>query len=335
MNRLYWLLIWALGFLLTSMTYASLSHSGRRFGYSPSETYAPHYTGRHGRPVGSGYSYRSYRESYYWRGLDYYYRKPVRYQYPWNRPPLEVVQVSTGPGTFYMQIPEVTFEKPRVEPFDLNPPVDAMPRAQFLIEKSMLGTTRERNLAVNELKNYPRTTSIAVLLDVIYNDVSKDVRLAAIKSIGEMGAASIYEPLKRLSQELVDDELRQATVEVLGQLEMTTAVPLVDSGYRPPRQHGTQPLVGLMEDLRYGRHELREKAVRDMARYKQNRSIISLINAMVNDEHSNVRRSAAQSLGEIADPMSEPFLRAAQQNDLEESVRDAAGKALKKIAIEQ
>ena len=68
-----------------------------------------------------------------------------------------------------------------------------------------------------------------------------------------------------------------------------------------------------------------------MRKYKDTRAVAVLINALINDKDSIVRKEAAKSLQQIGDRMALPFLQAAQENDNDQAVRRAAGDAVEEL----
>ena len=68
-----------------------------------------------------------------------------------------------------------------------------------------------------------------------------------------------------------------------------------------------------------------------MSKYKSTRAVGALVDALINDNNESVREQAAQSLGKIGDSLALPFLVAAYRGDLEDDVREDAGKAREKI----
>ncbi len=260
-----------------------------------------------------------------------YWRRPVRYHLPWNRPELVVTAQCTGGLKYYKRIPEVTLIKLHSEPTDLIQPVSFVPREQFLIESVLRRSRGDRILAIRELCDYKKNTSVAVLIDALINDYNDDVRAEAAHGLGAIGLPIAYEALVRGAAREKAPEVQAAIDEAMKTIKEKAGSEIPIISKIPPSRHGTQKLADYLEDLRYGRAEVRETAVEKLRSYKDTRAVAALINALINDPDEEVREEAAASLGEIGDRMALPFLRSARNNDIENSVQKEARQAVREI----
>lgn len=260
-----------------------------------------------------------------------YWRKPVHYHLPWNRPELVVTAQCTGGLKYHKRIPEVTLVKLRSEPTALIQPVSFVPREQFLIESVLRRSRGDRILAIRELCDYKKITSVAVLIDALINDHNDDVRAEAAQGLGGIGLPIAYEALVRGAAGEKAPEVRTAIDEAMKTIKEKAGSEIPIISRIPPSRHGTQKLADHLDDLRYGRAEVRETAVEKLRFYKDTRAVAALINALINDPDEEVREEAAASLGEIGDRMALPFLRSARNNDIENSVQKEARQAIREI----
>ncbi len=329
---------------LTAFIIFPISAVSARPPHARGRGYANVYRRGAGRPYGyqrSGHGAPSaYRSPYYsrtrslwphYRGPYIYWRKPVRYHLPWNRPELVVTARRTGGLKYYKRIPEVTLVKLRSEPTELIQPVSFVPREQFLIESVLRRGRGDRILAIRELCDYKKITSVAVLIDALINDSNDDVRAEAAHALGAIGLPIAYEALARGAAREKAPEVRAAIDEAMKTIKEKTGSEIPSISKIPPDRHGTQRLADYLEDLRYGRAEVRETAVEKLCSYKDTRAVAALINALINDPDEEVREEAAASLGEIGDRMALPFLRSARNNDIENSVQKEARQAIEEI----
>ncbi|MCK5270810.1 MAG: HEAT repeat domain-containing protein [Sedimentisphaerales bacterium] len=267
----------------------------------------------------------------HYRGPYIYWRKPVRYHLPWNRPELVVTAQRTGGLKYYKHIPEVTLIKLRSEPTELIQPVSFVPREQFLIESVLRRSRGDRILAIRELCDYKKITSVAVLTDALINDHNNDVRAEAAHALRVIGLPIAYEALVRAAASEKAPEVRAAIDEAMKTIKEKAGSEIPSISRIPPSRHGTQKLADYLDDLRYGRAKVRETAVEKLRSYKDTRVVAALINALINDPDKEVREEAAASLGEISDRMALPFLRSARNNDIENSVQKEARQAIREI----
>lgn len=300
---------------------------------------------RHGAGRPYGYHQRGYRPSayyspYYGRTCSLwprysnpylYWRRPVRYHLPWNRPELVVTARHTGGLKYYKRIPEVTLVKLHSEPTELIQPVSFVPREQFLIEAVLRRGRGDRILAILELRDYKKITSVAVLIDALINDYNDDVRAEAAHSLGVIGLPIAYEALVRGGSREKAPEVCDAIDNAIKSIKEKTGSEIPHISKMPTSRHGTQKLADYLEDLHYGGAETRETAVKNLRSYKDTRAVAALINTLINDPDKKVRKEAAESLGEIGDRMALPFLRSARNNDIENSVQKEARQAIKEI----
>jgi len=328
------------GFSLVSFNLASLQAEGGghpavvsnniQYNYGGME-YARSHHGLGGYRGGYIYPLHCSAGEYYCDTPCLYWRKPVRYHLPWNRMPIRVTQVNAGESFFYQRIPILVENKPEVQTAVLEQPGGFVEREQFLIETALRGNHQERLLAAEELGEYRSVTSVAVLVDVLFNEGRAEVRQAAAKSLGETELAIAYEPLKRRLAEEKNEEVQGAIKEAMATIQSKSDGDLPVRSETPDKRYGTQRIADYLEDLRYGRAQIREKAVEELGEYKESRAVAALINRLINDRDQEVRQEAAQSLGEIGDEMAVPFLEAAQKYDQEKSVRKEAEKSKKAI----
>ena len=254
---------------------------------------------------------------------NYRYR-PTRYYLPWNKPKVEVSVRYTGSMRYYMPIPPIIIDRVEPKPKVLTQPIDFVSRDQFLIETLRQGTTQERLLAAEELSEHKQITSVAVLIDALFNDSSIEVREAAANSLGEIAMVPAYEPLSRSAKNDINEDVRKASEEAAEIIEENSDERLYFSGKKDHPIHGGQKLAQYLEDLRFGRAEIREQTVKKLRKYESTRAVTALIDTLINDPDKEVREEAAESLAQIGDKMAIPFLKASSINDLEKSVRQEA-----------
>jgi len=328
------------GFSLVSFNLANLQAEGGGHPEAVSYNIQYNYGGteyarsHHGlRGYGGGYIYPFYcsAEEYYYYTSDLFWRKPVRYHLPWNRLPITVSRVKAGKTSFYQTIPTLVENKPEAQTAVLEHPGGFVEREQFLIETALRGDHQERLLAAEELGEYRSVMSVAVMVDVLFNDGRAEVRQAAAKSLGETGLAIAYEPLRRRSAEEMNEEVQGTINEAIETIKNKSDAELIIWSETPEKRHGTQRIADYLEDLRFGRAQIRVKAVEELGEYNESRAVASLINVLINDRDQEVRQEAAKSLGEIGDGMAVPFLEAAQKYDQEKSVRKEAERSQKAI----
>ena len=197
-----------------------------------------------------------------------------------------------------------------------------------MIDTVLRRPTRERIQAAEELSEHKQITSVAALVYVLFNDRSERVRAAAAESLGEIGLPAGYSPLLRSAKRELNDQVREAARLAAEEIEQNNQEIIKVEVEVSDLQHGTQRLSEYLEDLRLGRAEIRQNAVKKLSRFNDERAVSALINSLVNDSDRYVRKEAAQSLTEIGDEMSIPFLQAARVNDVEKSVRQAADRAI-------
>lgn len=288
-------------------------------------------------PYGPIWQNRHYNRQYYRnRNLyrPYYYGGyPGRYYLPWDRPRIEVETEYSGVPYFEPIAPIIVVE-PQRQPRTLEQPSGFTSREQFLIDVVRHRATADRLLAAQELAEHEQITSVAVLIDTLINDCSAEVRIAAAQSLGKIGMPVAYEALMRVAESDTDDEIKNAAQEAAMYIQGKTRSKIEFSGKNYGLIHGAQKLPDYLENLIFGKSEIRLQTVRKLAQYKSNRSVGALINCLINDSDQDVRKAAAESLAEIGDEMAMPFLEAARVNDLEKVVRKAADKAVYKIGQE-
>jgi len=260
-----------------------------------------------------------------------YWRRPVHYHLPWNRPEFVVTAQCTGGLKYHKRIPEVTLIKLHSKPTELIQPVSFVPREQFLIESVLRRSRGDRILAIRELCDYKKVTSVAVLIDALINDSNDGVRAEAAQGLGVIGLPIAYEALVRGAAREKAPEVRTAIDGAMKTIKEKAGSEIPSVSKIPPSRHGTQKLSDYLDDLRYGRAEARETAVEKLRSYKDTRAVAALINALINDPDEEVREEAATSLGKIGDRMALPFLRSARNNDIENSVQKEARQAIGEI----
>lgn len=299
--------------------------SSFRLGYNNYYRQSGHY--RQGHHYGSRGHYRNY--SYY---RPHYYRS---YSYrPSRRRSRVGVSVYYDSGGFYVTapIPAIVVNKAIPKPIVLVRGGGFDTRREFLIETLRRDAEPDRLLAGRELKEYKDITSVAALTNALVNDPSAKVRKVAAQSMGEIGLAGGYLPLVRIGREDHEAEVRKAAKQAAQTIKNSTEPrKIFHYDQSPAMQHGTQKLATYIAEVRYGRRNVRKKAVKAMNKYHSTRAVAALIDVLINDSSESVREEAAQSLGKIGDAMALPFLKAASVNDIEDDVREDSIKAIAKI----
>lgn len=87
----------------------------------------------------------------------------------------------------------------------------------------------------------------------------------------------------------------------------------------------------LLTTLGSSEKDIREKAAKELARFKSEQIVRALENVLVRDPEDDVREEAAESLGKIGDPSSLTALEQAMKDDSEESVRKEAKDAIERM----
>ncbi len=201
-----------------------------------------------------------------------------------------------------------------------------------LINDLMRDTARSRLSAARELARYPNVATSAALIDALVNDATAFVRAAAAKSLGELGDAGAYIPLRRAARFDDDEQVRRAAALAAMDIEYACEPEELPQGfaYRPLNE-GREQLSDHLEILRRGRPDQRDNAVAQLGRFKGTQSAAALIDALINDPDEYVRKEAARQLEELRDEMSLPFLLAAAQTDPTRLVRRGAEDAWKRL----
>ncbi len=205
-------------------------------------------------------------------------------------------------------------------------------RQASLIDKATREGSEDRKLAARELSAYRNIASVAVLMDVLINDGNDEVRRAAAKSLGEIGDPTAFEALIRSASAEDSEQVRDEAVAAAEHIKRgASEEELYISPKMPPMNTGKEKLGRLLEEVRFGNHEVREDAVKDLDDYRGTQSVCALIDVLINDPEEDIREDAAQSLGKIGDRMALPFLKWAQYNDPDKEVRKNSQKAVEKI----
>ena len=201
-----------------------------------------------------------------------------------------------------------------------------------LTRKVLKDITSQRFEAVKELAHYPNLASVAVLIDVLINDASAKVRSGAAESLGKIYHPAAFEALLRSERYDQDDLVRDAAEVAIGEIrynnspEDLPALPMLLA-----MNDGRGKLGDYLEQIRFGRADQRQDAVRQLDRYPGTQAAAALINSIINDPDEYVRKEAAYRLGKLKDTMARPFLAAAGELDPEKMVRRMANDSLEKI----
>jgi hypothetical protein len=173
---------------------------------------------------------------------------------------------------------------------------------------------------------------VAVLLDAMINDASGAVRAAAAGSLGAIADPAAYEALLRSVNFDQSPDVKAAATNAVEQIKAkNTTEDLNVSPTMPPMNAGSEKLGEYLMNLRYGTVDKRRGAAEDMAGQSGTQAVVSLINAMLNDNDDKVRANAAESLGKIGDRMAIDFLAWSSEFDAQKSVQHEADKAIEKI----
>ena len=256
--------------------------------------------------------------SYYYNYVPYYtYAPVVRIYNP--APPTQVIvkEVAVAPPTVIQE-----------------PAVEAVPLQVQLIGSALREGDEVRTSAVLELGKFHNLSSVAALVDVVINDVSPEVRAAAATSLGEIGDPAGYEALLRGAASEQEESAKSAAEAAMGQIKLKAGEESVYvSPKMPPMNTGDMELGQHLEALRFGDDQSRKEAADNLRGFPGTQSVAALIDTLMNDGRDNVRETSAKSLGELGDRLALPFLRAAQINDPDKSVREAASGAVEKIYV--
>jgi HEAT repeat protein len=207
-----------------------------------------------------------------------------------------------------------------------------MSKQEKLTDTLLHGTRTERREAAEDLGEYNNIASVAVLVDALFNDGSSKVRAQAAQSLGEIADPRAYDALVRSSDSDEDEDVSTEAEEAAEKIQDKVGDDkLYVSQPRPLINEDVEKLVIYLEDLRYGRAEIRERAAEKLSKFRNTQAVAALINTMVNDANKEVREEAAESLGKIGDRMALPFLKSARYNDSSESVRKDAEKSIDRI----
>ena len=293
-------------------------------------THRPYYRPSYRPRVVRHYNYPGYR---YRPTVRIYHSYPDRYYDPYYYP----YYYPYYPNTIriYGSIPPVVVNHVNVNPVApvvVQSPTVQVSRQSSLISKAIREGSDDRKQAVRELSGYPDIASVAVLLDVLINDGDDEVRRAAAKSLGEIGDPTAYEALMRSAASEQSERVRDEAVAAADHIKLAVSEQeLYLSPKMPPMNTGKEKLGQLLEEIRFGNHEVREDAVKDLDDYPGTQSVCALINVLINDPEEDIREDAAESLGKIGDRMVLPFLDWALYNDPDDEVRKNSKKAIEKI----
>ena len=105
-------------------------------------------------------------------------------------------------------------------PVVVQSPTVHVSRQYRLIIKAIREGSQDRKLAARELAEYRNIASVAVLMDVLFNDGDAEVRRAAARSLGEIGDPRAIEPLKAINEMTLVD-IRKAVHVALKKIERT------------------------------------------------------------------------------------------------------------------
>ncbi|MBN1766742.1 MAG: HEAT repeat domain-containing protein [Sedimentisphaerales bacterium] len=258
--------------------------------------------------------------------------RPTRYNLPWDKPALEVsINYTDDYHLFYMPIPPIIVPEVPEKPRELVQTVGYDSRLNFLIDTVRHRTTQDRLLAVQELSEHKHISSVAVLVDTLFNDRSLDVRIAAAQSLSRINLPMAYLPLMRAAGHEEDEKIRTAARTAARHIRENSDEDLPNEISAPAITHGDQKMADCIEEYIHGKADIRERAVEKLSKYQSNRAVAVLVHALINDSDEEIRAEAAESLGKIGDSMAVPFLESSRDHDLEKSVRNAAQKALDKI----
>jgi hypothetical protein len=203
---------------------------------------------------------------------------------------------------------------------------------QELMDKVLCKDVTDRRRAARDLAEFKNVSAVAVLVDVLINDASVEVRQAAAESLGKIGDPAAYEPLLRSVAAETDEECHQAAQKAARSIEEKLGRDKISvSSQMPPMNRGDKKLLGYLEDLRFGQTDIRKHAADKLRDCKGTQAVAALIDTLINDDNEGVREEAAESLGKMGDHMALPFLKTAQYDDSEKSVRKAAKHAVGKI----
>lgn len=168
------------------------------------------------------------------------------------------------------------------------------------------------------------------------------VKDEVIVALGKIGDAKAVEPLIQILKDKSEDfDTLKYTSSALANIGEPAVLPLIGLLGNEDRDIGERventlvemgkpavlPLIKALEDVN---HWIRYRAVRILGRIGDNRAVDPIIQALLHDESSGVRYEAAVALGELGDSRAIGPLTTAL-NDENESVRQAAARALKKI----
>ncbi|MCP4711101.1 MAG: HEAT repeat domain-containing protein [Planctomycetes bacterium] len=277
------------------------------------------------------YRYPRYRSVRYY---DPYYIPTSSYYYnyaPYYAPIVRIYNPVVPPTQVIIK--EVAVASPTQQVVMQEPVVDeGLPLQTQLIEGALRDGGEGRKAAVRGLGQFRNLHSVAVLVDVVINDVDAEVRAAAAMSLGEIGDPAGYEALLRSAASEHEESAKLAAEAAMAQIKLIAGE---DSVYvspkMPPMNTGDVELGQHLEALRFGDDPSRKEAADNLAGYPGTQSVAALIDTLMNDARDNVREASAESLGKLGDRIALPFLRATQINDPDKSVREEASDAVEKI----
>ena len=141
-----------------------------------------------------------------------------------------------------------------------------------------------------EVRSAEGTTSVVPALIDALSDPNGAVRMAAVKSLGELEDPRAIAALGKALREDSDARVRRAAAEALGEIDDSRAVPHLVAALRGERVA-----------------DVREAIVRSLAEI-DDPSAIAAVAAVVGDSSVGVRRAAASALKEFEDPSALPAL---------------------------
>ncbi len=304
---------------------AELSGASKIRSYTAPSSHYTHY----GSPYGSGISCSSRYDFQPNRYTNYSgYHQPGHYS-PYSRryfyPNYNGFHI-TGP------IPGIVDNIRRPKPPVLAKPTGYLTREYFLIDTLNRDSEQDQELAAIELAQHQTLASVAALSDALINGTNATIRIAAAKSLSQINTPEIYRPLLRASRIEYNPKVLAEINIIVGAINEASPIKLtIAEPKNLATPHGSHKLARYIENLRLGRSEIRRDAVKEMANYKDSRSVAALISSLINDKDSGVRKASAESLRQIADPLALEFLKAAVENDIDEAVQKHASIAIKAI----
>jgi HEAT repeat protein len=194
-----------------------------------------------------------------------------------------------------------------------------LPYPQSLLDDLTSKDEASRLSAIQVIKPYRETSSLPLLLSIVVNDPSSQVRLQAVGALwnrGDVKAAKVLEKVLMLDK---DEDVKLASAGALGDIGFKSTSPLF--------------LVNTIQSTR--NDALTARCLRSLGKMKDHSSINTVSNFLALQYPSEVRGTAAEALGLMGAERKVDALMDVLENDPDNTVRSLAAEALGRIGSDR